>query len=70
LGVPVVADRGEDEPCRAGVGREPLGGLRRCARDRNGGGLLGRDAVAVGAWVGRVGVEQGDAADGDLGGVG
>jgi hypothetical protein len=29
LGVPVVADRGEDEPCRAGVsvGREPLGGL-------------------------------------------
>jgi len=50
LGVPVVADRGEDEPCRAGVGvgREPLGGLRRCARDRNVGGLLGRDAVAVG----------------------
>jgi hypothetical protein len=31
LGVPVVADRGEDEPCRAGfgVGCEPLGGLGR-----------------------------------------
>jgi hypothetical protein len=47
--VPVVADRAEDESCRAGVGvtPQPPGSLRRCARDRKVNGVLGRDAEAV-----------------------